>query len=78
MNNLIKNHINEHIKLITLIDENLQKKIFFIAQIIIKALKKNKTIFWCGNGGSSSDAQHLAAELIGRFKMIEEHCVQFH
>ncbi len=68
MNNLIKNHINEHIKLITLIDENLQKKIFFIAQIIIKALKKNKTIFWCGNGGSSSDAQHLAAELIGRFK----------
>ena len=25
------------------------------------------TVFWCGNGGSASDSQHLAAELIGRF-----------
>ena len=31
-------------------------------------MKKNGTIFWCGNGGSASDSQHLAGELIGRFE----------
>ena len=31
--------------------------------------KKKKTIFWCGNGGSAADSQHLSAELVGRFKL---------
>jgi D-sedoheptulose 7-phosphate isomerase len=30
-------------------------------------LRNGGTIYWCGNGGSASDAQHLAAELIGRY-----------
>jgi len=34
---------------------------------MIQALQNGNTIFWCGNGGSASDAQHLAGELIGRF-----------
>ena len=68
MNNLIKNHINEHLETISLIDQEMQNEILNFAHTIIKALKGKKTIFWCGNGGSSSDAQHLAAELIGRFK----------
>jgi D-sedoheptulose 7-phosphate isomerase len=33
-----------------------------------KALEENRTFFFCGNGGSASDSQHLAAELIGRYK----------
>jgi len=37
------------------------------AAVITEALKKNKTIFWCGNGGSAAESLHLAAELIGRF-----------
>ena len=32
------------------------------------AVRNNGTIFWMGNGGSAADAQHMAAELIGRFK----------
>ena len=36
--------------------------------IIINALKKNNKIFFCGNGGSAGDSQHLAAELMGRYK----------
>jgi len=67
MKNLIKNHINEHIKTISLLDEKIQNEILNFSLTLIMALKKKKTIFWCGNGGSSSDAQHLAAELIGRF-----------
>jgi len=32
------------------------------------AVTAGKKILWCGNGGSAADAQHLAAELVGRFR----------
>ncbi|TAJ17951.1 MAG: SIS domain-containing protein [Dehalococcoidia bacterium] len=35
--------------------------------LVSEALKRGATVFWCGNGGSAGDAQHLAAELVGRF-----------
>ena len=38
-----------------------------VASVMVKALKDGKRILWCGNGGSAADAQHLAAELSGRF-----------
>ena len=38
------------------------------AKVIAKTLKKNSTVFWCGNGGSAAESSHLAVELIGRFK----------
>lgn len=38
------------------------------AKIIIKALRDNKKILICGNGGSAADSQHFAAELTGRYK----------
>jgi len=37
-------------------------------EIIIGALKKGGKLILCGNGGSAADAQHIAAELVGRFK----------
>lgn len=36
------------------------------AKEIAKVIKNGGTIFWCGNGGSAADSQHLSAELIGR------------
>jgi len=39
-----------------------------VENLIINALQANYNIFWCGNGGSASDAEHLAAELVGRFE----------
>ena len=39
-----------------------------IAQEMISVLGKGGTLFLCGNGGSAADAQHIAAEFIGRFK----------
>jgi D-sedoheptulose 7-phosphate isomerase len=39
-----------------------------VETLIINALETNCNIFWCGNGGSASDAEHLAAELVGRFE----------
>lgn len=38
-----------------------------IVQAIITAYKNGGKVLWCGNGGSAADAQHLAAELSGRF-----------
>lgn len=39
-----------------------------LAVIAANCLEAGGTIFWCGNGGSAADSQHLAAELVGRFK----------
>lgn len=38
-----------------------------IAAAIVAALRANKKVLWCGNGGSAAEAQHMAAELSGRF-----------
>ena len=38
-----------------------------IARQMTAALLDGKKVVWCGNGGSAADAQHLAAELVGRF-----------
>ena len=39
-----------------------------MAHAIIHALKAGHKLFLCGNGGSASDSQHIAAEFIGRFE----------
>lgn len=39
------------------------------SDIIVKAFKNNHRVYLIGNGGSAADAQHIAGELIGRFKM---------
>ncbi len=38
-----------------------------VAEVMVEALQHGRRILWCGNGGSAADAQHLAAELSGRF-----------
>ena len=39
-----------------------------IARTMAKALHGGNQILWCGNGGSAGDSQHLAAEIVGRFR----------
>jgi D-sedoheptulose 7-phosphate isomerase len=39
-----------------------------IATAMLKAISRGNKVLWCGNGGSAADAQHLAAELVGRFR----------
>lgn len=40
------------------------------AELLIQALARGGTVFFIGNGGSAADAQHLAAELVGRFERL--------
>jgi D-sedoheptulose 7-phosphate isomerase len=39
-----------------------------VATRMSEALMSGRKILWCGNGGSAADAQHLSAELVGRFR----------
>jgi len=48
-------------------DEATLKSIDDVVDVCIEALNNGNSIYWCGNGGSAADAQHLAAELSGRF-----------
>lgn len=66
MKKIISQHLQEHGDLLNHIAD-LSDDIENIANQLIIALKNKKTIFWCGNGGSASDSQHLAGELVGRF-----------
>ena len=65
----IKNIIRESINVKELIysDDTLIKTIEDITNLMIKCFKNKGKVLLCGNGGSAADAQHIAAELSGRF-----------
>jgi len=48
-------------------DEYFMQLIDEVSKICIKSLKSDGKILFCGNGGSAADAQHMAAELTGRY-----------
>lgn len=48
-------------------NEELLTTVAATADTIVAALKAGNRIYFCGNGGSAADAQHLAAEFSGRF-----------
>ncbi|HYM93904.1 MAG TPA: D-sedoheptulose 7-phosphate isomerase [Chitinophagaceae bacterium] len=48
-------------------NEDLLKTIEKIVDAIVTAFRKGNRVYFCGNGGSAADAQHLAAEFSGRF-----------
>ena len=69
MQEKIKNIISESVsvKSQVLADANLLKTIEEITRMTVEALRQGNHIYFCGNGGSAADAQHLAAEFSGRF-----------
>ncbi len=66
-NNTIQNIFKEHISLSSHTLKNCEESIKQSALICIEALKGGNKILLFGNGGSASDAQHISAELTGRF-----------
>ncbi|MGL4596039.1 MAG: D-sedoheptulose-7-phosphate isomerase [Bacteroidia bacterium] len=64
-----RSRIQSSIAIKTQLAENeiLLKAMSDTALHCIEAFRSNKKVLWCGNGGSAADAQHLAAELSGRF-----------
>ncbi|MFP3318277.1 MAG: SIS domain-containing protein [Thermoplasmata archaeon] len=64
-NGEIEEYLKEGCRIRLSLDTN---KILFIAREISSAIEKGKKIILMGNGGSAADAQHIAAELVGRFE----------
>ncbi|QNI31571.1 D-sedoheptulose 7-phosphate isomerase [Alloacidobacterium dinghuense] len=59
--------IDEHLAVIN----GLRSQKLILEQIaaeMTRSLCKGGKVLWCGNGGSAADCQHLAAELVGRFR----------
>ncbi len=48
-------------------DETLLQTVASVTDEIVAAFKRGNRVYFCGNGGSAADAQHLAAEFSGRF-----------
>lgn len=65
---IVKEHFAEHLSVIDAVARENVGDIVIVARLIAKSLAAGGCIFWLGNGGSAADAQHLAAELVGRFK----------
>src|SRR6187431_1169395 len=55
-----------------LADENLLQTVCDTVKVIVAAFRNGNHIYFCGNGGSAADAQHLAAEFSGRFYIDRE------
>lgn len=67
MRDKIGDDFREHLSVLGVVAETQAGQIFMIATMLIDALLNNKKILLLGNGGSAADAQHIAAELVGRF-----------
>lgn len=55
----VKNQVMNDTRLISLVGD--------IVSLIVDRFRQGKHLYFCGNGGSAADAQHLAAEFSGRF-----------
>ncbi len=66
--NQITEYLNQSIAVKRSVIENNLEPIFASIKMILAALKGGNTIYIAGNGGSAADAQHWAAEFVGRFQ----------
>jgi D-sedoheptulose 7-phosphate isomerase len=58
--------IRESVGVIASLESRIDR-LMAIADLLTSCLRQGGTIYLCGNGGSAADAQHVAAELVGRF-----------
>jgi D-sedoheptulose 7-phosphate isomerase len=65
---IIDKNFDEHFSTLELVNDKLDEIIELVGKQLAASLANGGTLFWCGNGGSAADSQHLAAELVGRFK----------
>ena len=77
LNNEIHEIITSSSKIISNIEKN-SPEIESIILKIISTIKNGNKIILFGNGGSAADAQHIAAELIGRFQLERQSFLQLH
>ena len=65
---LITEAIEAHKGMVAEFEQRGIEVICAIAEAVVRALEQDGTVYLCGNGGSAADAQHIAGELVGRFR----------
>ena len=68
INRIVRETLKQSTKIIAEV-QPLSNEINKTANLIVKAINKNKKIIIIGNGGSAADAQHIAAEFLGKYKI---------
>lgn len=68
MKDTVKQAIQTHKKLVTVLEQTSIDVVVQMAEDIIDCFKRGRRLYLCGNGGSAADCQHVAAELVGRFR----------
>lgn len=68
METMIQKELQGHLETIRKVIETMQPDIKAAAEAMVETLRRGNKILLCGNGGSAADAQHIAAELTGRYK----------
>jgi D-sedoheptulose 7-phosphate isomerase len=68
---VIKKYLEESQKLISTVAQNqdFENKLQDCIHLCIKTFESNGGVYFCGNGGSAAEAQHLSAEFSGRYKL---------
>lgn len=74
---IFESEINKHISSIDFFLKNYFDDFNEFLDLVIKTLKKGNKIILFGNGGSASDAQHIAAELVVKYKKKEDLFLQY-
>jgi D-sedoheptulose 7-phosphate isomerase len=68
MKTTIENEFTSHLETIQAVIGQMEEDLAAASQIAVDTLKNGNKVLLCGNGGSAADAQHIAAELTGRYK----------
>ncbi len=66
--NLLRRSLEEHLQALKALLESGLADVESSGQVICDALASGNKILLCGNGGSAADAQHIAAEFVGRYE----------
>ncbi len=66
---VIEKELEAHKKTLESVIEGMQHFIYTAGVIMTETLEGGNKVLLCGNGGSAADAQHIAAELTGRYKI---------
>ena len=69
---LLASEINQIISLLDNLNRQMPKNFKKLCEKSLTSLKKGNKIIFFGNGGSASDSQHLAAELVCKYKKIRK------
>jgi D-sedoheptulose 7-phosphate isomerase len=65
---VVRRSLNQHIEVFQVVLGSMPDSIAECGELILQTVRNGKKVLICGNGGSAADAQHIAAEFVGRYE----------